>query len=200
MLDWGWHVRQVCPYYIARHEVSMIESELLLMPYNYIMDYHIRSRLNLALQECVVIIDEAHNIVRISQNPKRQDSFCLESLSYDISARLLHQIENEIKELLVKNVAQRESKLSSLDEKEQQQIQENLERVLLIRFVFFQNSVVLLAVIQKIEDVIRLRLESNPDVSVPSCFNVEHGFSVWFQHLSIPRRVWNRFELLVTGE
>ena len=49
----------------------MIESELLLMPYNYIMDYHIRSRLNLDLQECVVIIDEAHNIVRISRNPQR---------------------------------------------------------------------------------------------------------------------------------
>ena len=48
---------------MARHEVSMIESELLLMPYNYIMDYHIRSRLNLDLQESVVIIDEAHNIV-----------------------------------------------------------------------------------------------------------------------------------------
>ena len=61
----------MCPYYIARHEVSMIESELLLMPYNYIMDYHIRSRLNLDLQECVVIIDEAHNIVKPTKNSKR---------------------------------------------------------------------------------------------------------------------------------
>lgn len=193
MLKCDWHASQVCPYYIARHEVSMIESELLLMPYNYIMDYHIRSRLNLDLQECVVIIDEAHNIVKPTKNSKRQDSFCLESLSYDISARLLHQIESEIKELLVKNVAQRESKLSSLDEREQQQIQENLERVWHVLFVFFQNSVVLLAVIQKIEDVIRLRLEAKAGVSVHYCSNVEHCFGVRIHYLSIPRRVRNRF-------
>lgn len=46
----------------------MIESELLLMPYNYLMDYHIRSRLNLDFHENVVIIDEAHNIVKASDS------------------------------------------------------------------------------------------------------------------------------------
>ena len=44
----------------------MIESQLVLMPYNYIMDRYIREKLPFDLHHCVVIIDEAHNIVRIS--------------------------------------------------------------------------------------------------------------------------------------
>lgn len=41
----------------------MIEAEVLLMPYNYIMDSTIRHTLDFDYHDCVVIIDEAHNIV-----------------------------------------------------------------------------------------------------------------------------------------
>ena len=43
----------------------MIESQLVLMPYNYVMDEYIRGMLTFDLAHCVVIIDEAHNIVRM---------------------------------------------------------------------------------------------------------------------------------------
>lgn len=41
----------------------MIEAEVLLMPYNYMMDSKIRKTLNFDCTNCVLIIDEAHNIV-----------------------------------------------------------------------------------------------------------------------------------------
>ncbi len=39
-----------------------MEADLVLMPYNYLVDPSIRARLNLPLQGAIVIIDEAHNI------------------------------------------------------------------------------------------------------------------------------------------
>lgn len=53
----------MCPYYVTRDIVTMIESEVLLMPYNYIMDHKIRELLPFDENRCVLIIDEAHNIV-----------------------------------------------------------------------------------------------------------------------------------------
>ena len=50
---------------MVRDELLMIECEMVLMPYNYIMDKFIRSKLPFDLKESVVIIDEAHNIVSI---------------------------------------------------------------------------------------------------------------------------------------
>lgn len=55
----------MCPYYLSRDSLIMIESQLVLMPYNYVMDAYIRGMLPFDLAHCVVIIDEAHNIVRM---------------------------------------------------------------------------------------------------------------------------------------
>ena len=54
---------QICPYFLSRDTVTMIESEVLLMPYNYMMDQLIRETLPFDRTNCVLIIDEAHNIV-----------------------------------------------------------------------------------------------------------------------------------------
>ena len=55
--------KSICPYYLTRSEQISIESQLVLMPYNYIMDPFIRKTMPFDLNECTLIIDEAHNIV-----------------------------------------------------------------------------------------------------------------------------------------
>ena len=40
-----------------------------------------------------------------------QDSFCLDSMSFDINAKLLHDIQKEIRELLTKNIATKSAAL-----------------------------------------------------------------------------------------
>ena len=64
----------VCPYFATRELLS--ESELVLMPYQYLVDPPIRDALQLNLQQAVVIFDEAHNL----------ESVCLDSASFDLSA------------------------------------------------------------------------------------------------------------------
>jgi Rad3-related DNA helicase len=51
----------VCPYYLSRE--TQKNAEMILMPYNYLIDPLIRKSLSLNLEHCIVIIDEAHNIV-----------------------------------------------------------------------------------------------------------------------------------------
>ena len=100
----------------------MIESQLVLMPYNYIMDRYIRKKLPFDLHHCVVIIDEAHNIVRKPRVRHPQDSFCLESMSFDINAKLLHDIQKEIRELLTSRVAEKMASLEGEDKPEEKAI------------------------------------------------------------------------------
>ena len=49
-----------CPYYTARALAK--DAELILCPYNYLIDPSIRSVMGIDLEGSVVIIDEAHNI------------------------------------------------------------------------------------------------------------------------------------------
>mmetsp|Transcript_18440 Transcript_18440/g.46903 ORF Transcript_18440/g.46903 Transcript_18440/m.46903 type:complete len:309 (-) Transcript_18440:30-956(-) len=54
--------RESCPYYLARELQST--GEILFLPYNYLIDPAIRSSLTVPLEDSVIILDEAHNIVR----------------------------------------------------------------------------------------------------------------------------------------
>lgn len=112
----------MCPYFLSRDDMIMIESQLVLMPYNYIMDRYIRKKLPFDLHHCVVIIDEAHNIVRKPRVRHPQDSFCLESMSFDINAKLLHDIQKEIRELLTSRVAEKMASLEGEDKPEEKAI------------------------------------------------------------------------------
>jgi Rad3-related DNA helicase len=40
-------------------------ADLVLMPYNYLLDPDIRRQMSLALADCAVILDEAHNVENI---------------------------------------------------------------------------------------------------------------------------------------
>lgn len=51
----------VCPFYRTRSLVD--EADLLLMPYNYVIDPRLRRMHDVGLKGNIVIFDEAHNLV-----------------------------------------------------------------------------------------------------------------------------------------
>jgi Rad3-related DNA helicase len=55
---------RVCPYFYTR-EFSQ-KADLLLMPYNYLLDSSIRATINLNWSNSIIIFDEAHNLERIA--------------------------------------------------------------------------------------------------------------------------------------
>ena len=58
------HTDRVCPYFYTR-EVSA-NADLVLLPYNYLLDNSIRATLKLDWQNSIVIFDEAHNLERVA--------------------------------------------------------------------------------------------------------------------------------------
>ena len=52
--------QRFCPYYFQR--LLQEKVQLILMPYNYIMDPRIRGLLEIRLNQAILVIDEAHNI------------------------------------------------------------------------------------------------------------------------------------------
>lgn len=50
-----------CPYYGARHSVR--QAELVMLPYNLLLQRDAREALQLSLDDSIVLIDEAHNLI-----------------------------------------------------------------------------------------------------------------------------------------
>jgi regulator of telomere elongation helicase 1 len=70
-----------CPYYHGRNSAG--EAELILMPYNYLLDAASRRSLKVAWPGAIVIFDEAHNLEGVAS-----DSASFELTSYDIAAAI----------------------------------------------------------------------------------------------------------------
>ncbi|KAH9515387.1 Regulator of telomere elongation helicase 1 [Bulinus truncatus] len=68
------HKTKTCPYYMARELKS--DSDIVFMPYNYLLDNKSRKAHGVELQGSVIIFDEAHNLEKI----------CEESASFDLSS------------------------------------------------------------------------------------------------------------------
>ena len=58
--------RKLCPYYASRNMAA--EADLVFLPYNYLVDPKIRKTLAINLEQCAVIIDEAHNVLKIFED------------------------------------------------------------------------------------------------------------------------------------
>ena len=58
--------RKLCPYYASREMAS--EADLVFLPYNYLVDPRIRKTLAINLEECAIIVDEAHNVLKIFED------------------------------------------------------------------------------------------------------------------------------------
>ena len=75
---------RLCPYFSAREVLP--EAELVLLPYNYLIDASIRDKLQLNLQGSVIIFDEAHNL----------ESVCTDAASFDLTALDIAAAINEV--------------------------------------------------------------------------------------------------------
>lgn len=51
----------VCPYFISKE--MQTEADIILLPYNYLIDPSSRKSLNIDLKGSILVFDEAHNLV-----------------------------------------------------------------------------------------------------------------------------------------
>uniref|UniRef100_A0A183EWJ1 Helicase ATP-binding domain-containing protein n=1 Tax=Gongylonema pulchrum TaxID=637853 RepID=A0A183EWJ1_9BILA len=77
-----------CPYFRTRAVFE--QAELVLLPYNYVIDPRLRRRHNIELKGNIVIFDEAHNL----------ESVCEESASVSFSTTQLSGCIRETKKAL----------------------------------------------------------------------------------------------------
>lgn len=51
---------RLCPFFLAREAAE--NAEIIMCPYNYIIEPVIRNAMNIDLEGAIIVIDEAHNI------------------------------------------------------------------------------------------------------------------------------------------
>ena len=56
----------MCPYFLQKNRVEF--ADLILMPYNYLIDPKIRENFKIDYQNSIIILDEAHNIEKVSED------------------------------------------------------------------------------------------------------------------------------------
>ena len=76
-----------CPYFFEKDK--SIHADIIFLPYNYIFDIKVCSRINLILKNSILIVDEAHNLQEI----------CCESGSIDINTHILGEIISDLQSL-----------------------------------------------------------------------------------------------------
>jgi Fanconi anemia group J protein len=74
-----------CPYFATRTMLRE-SAQLVLCPYNYLIDPAIRLALGIAVEGDIVILDEAHNI----------ESICRDAASLTLDASALHDLQHEL--------------------------------------------------------------------------------------------------------
>jgi regulator of telomere elongation helicase 1 len=78
--------REICPYFYSRSESET--SQLILMPYNYLLDKSIRNTLKVPFENSTIIFDEAHNLESIASEGA---SFALSSTDIAVCIKELQQ-------------------------------------------------------------------------------------------------------------
>ena len=58
--------QQLCPYFLARKMSK--SADLLLVPYNYLLDPKLRRRHKIDIKDRIVIVDEAHNVESVCED------------------------------------------------------------------------------------------------------------------------------------
>lgn len=62
-IDHTCHITRACPFFLSRD--SQAEADIVLLPYNYLVDATARMSQQIDLTNAIVIFDEAHNLVGI---------------------------------------------------------------------------------------------------------------------------------------
>jgi DNA repair helicase Rad3 len=77
-----------CPFYAARNSVST--ADIILLPYNYLLDGYARKQQNLDMTNAIIIFDEAHNL----------ESMCTEAVSTSFTSVDLANCTEELRTCL----------------------------------------------------------------------------------------------------
>jgi len=77
---------KMCPYYFSRSPAVLSDSDVIFVPYNYIIDRNSRQGLDIDWDNCIVVFDEAHNLDRV----------CSDSASFDLTAVALAGCMEEV--------------------------------------------------------------------------------------------------------
>lgn len=105
---------KACPFYLSKD--TQAGADLILLPYNYLIDKAARKSQSIDLENAIVIFDEGHNL----------ESSCNEATSFEISTR---DLQNAIKEaemcLHVLNITQK-SKYQTLTAQDIENVIETL--------------------------------------------------------------------------
>ncbi|CAI2380171.1 unnamed protein product [Moneuplotes crassus] len=87
----------ICPYYLQKARVE--NADLILMPYNYILDWKVRKQFAVYFENSVIIFDEAHNIERV----------CEEISSFEVTTSLINDSIFELNSIQKKVLANQEN-------------------------------------------------------------------------------------------
>lgn len=83
----------VCSYFYSRDIIE--SSELIFLPYNYLLDTNIRKTLKIEWNNSVIIFDEAHNIEKVASDAS---SFSISSTDIAICTEELQEVLKNLKE------------------------------------------------------------------------------------------------------
>lgn len=85
--------KRFCPYFYTRE--TSVNSEIIFMPYNYLLDSSIRKTLKVAWENAIVVFDEAHNLERVASDAA---SFAISSADIAACIQELQQVLRLLKE------------------------------------------------------------------------------------------------------
>ncbi|CAF3484690.1 unnamed protein product [Rotaria sordida] len=103
----------ICPYYTSR--LLIHDVQIILCPYNYLIDPRVRNSMQMSINNAIIIIDEAHNIEDCAR-----ESMKFEMRKYDFEQALqeisMNQKAFEIAQVKVAQLIVNESGFSSTQE------------------------------------------------------------------------------------
>uniref|UniRef100_A0A0N5CD99 Helicase ATP-binding domain-containing protein n=1 Tax=Strongyloides papillosus TaxID=174720 RepID=A0A0N5CD99_STREA len=128
-----------CPFFKSRKDFS--KADLILLPYNYILDPKIRAAQKIDLKGNVIIFDEAHNL----------ESICEESSSINFTSTDISLCLKECKAVMELYLSMEETIREEMDNTDLGFGEANNEK----KFIFEKNDAAqLLLVLQNLENVI----------------------------------------------
>lgn len=75
-----------CPYHYSRSDDIQTSCDIILLPYNYLVDPTIRKSLKIEWNNSIIIFDEAHNL----------ESVCCDAASYDFKLSTIAAIVDDL--------------------------------------------------------------------------------------------------------
>lgn len=147
---------KICPYYYSRE--SAAHSEIVLLPYNYLLDANMRKKTNINWNNAIVIFDEAHNIEKVASDVA---SFSLTSTDIAACIEELQQVAMKLRE---------KQSFESMDEKKSTEKKNKVDISVEGDEPSLNNVIALLNILFSFEKVIdNIQLSKNGIGKTPSC-------------------------------